>query len=78
MQSEIIVGSNIFNVLFVVGTSTLIIPVVFEASFLIDSLVAVLAGVILWLSVFRTKKLTRPWDIVMLVTYAAYLVYLMV
>ena len=73
-----IVGSNIFNILFVVGTSALIIPVVFEASFLIDSAVAVLAGVILWLSVFRTKKLARPWGIVMLVTYAAYLVYLMV
>lgn len=73
-----IVGSNIFNILFVVGTSALIIPVVFEASFLIDSAVAVLAGVILWVSVFRTKKLKRPWGIVMLVTYAAYLVYLMV
>lgn len=73
-----IVGSNLFNILFVVGTSALIIPVVFEASFLIDSVVAVLAGVILWVSVFRTKKLTRPWGIVMLGTYAAYLVYLMV
>lgn len=73
-----IVGSNIFNILFILGTSSLIIPVVFEASFLIDSLVAVAAGVILWLCVFRKKKLTRPHGILMLLCYAAYFVYLLI
>ena len=36
-----IVGSNIFNILFVIGTSSLIIPVTFEMSFVYDCLVAV-------------------------------------
>lgn len=72
-----IVGSNIFNILFVIGTSALIIPVVFEMSFVIDCLVAVAAGVILWLCVFRKKKLKRLDGIVMLVSYAAYFVYLL-
>lgn len=73
-----IVGSNIFNILFVLGTSALIIPVVFEMSFVIDCLVAVAAGVVLWLSVFRKKKLTRIDGIIMLVCYAAYFAYLLV
>lgn len=72
-----IVGSNIFNILFVIGTSALIIPVTFEARFIIDTLVAVGAGVLLWISVFKKKELTRPWGIVMLVAYAVYLGYLL-
>ena len=44
-----IVGSNIFNILFVIGTTALICNVPFESKFLIDSAVAVAAGVILWL-----------------------------
>lgn len=72
-----IVGSNIFNILFVIGTSSLIIPVVFEMSFVVDCLVAVAAGVILWLCVCRKKKLTRLDGVIMLVCYAAYFVYLL-
>ena len=73
-----IVGSNIFNILFVIGISSLIIPINFEPNFIIDSVIAVLAGVFLWVSVFKTKKLTRPWSIAMLISYAVYLVYLLV
>ena len=73
-----IVGSNIFNILFVIGTSSLIIPIVFEATFLVDAIVALAAGVLLWVATVRKKLLTRPWAIVMLVGYAAYFVYLLV
>lgn len=71
-----IVGSNIFNILFVVGTTALITPVTYSASFLVDSLVAVGAMVLLFLSVVRKKQLARPAGIVMLLCYAAYFVYL--
>ncbi len=73
-----IVGSNVFNILFVVGTSALIVPVVFASSFAIDCLVAVAAGVVLWLCTFRSKKLTRIGGIFMLVCYAAYFAYLLI
>ncbi len=71
-----IVGSNIFNILFVIGTSSLIIPVIYEANFLVDAIVALAAGVLLWVATVRKKLLTRPWAIAMLVGYAAYFVYL--
>jgi len=73
-----IVGSNIFNILFVIGTSALIIPVVFEKTFLVDAIVALASGVLLWIATARKKMLTRPWAIVMLAAYAAYFVYLIV
>lgn len=72
-----IVGSNIFNILFVVGTSAIIIPVAFVSSFVIDCLAAVAAGVVLWLFVFKKQKLTRTGGIVMLICYAVYFVYLL-
>jgi len=73
-----IVGSNIFNILFVLGTSALIIPITFEASFAIDTIIAIAAGVLLWIATIGKKKLTRPWGIIMILCYAAYFVYLLV
>ena len=72
-----IVGSNIFNILFVVGTSALITPVPFESKFIFDAIFASFAGVVMLLAVLKNKKLTRTGGIVMLVCYAAYFVYLM-
>jgi len=72
-----IVGSNIFNILFVLGTSALIIPIPYQASFLIDGIIAVAAGVLLWVATIRRRELNRPWGIVMLLGYVAYFVYLL-
>lgn len=71
-----IVGSNIFNVLFVVGTTALITPVTYAAGFTVDSIVAIASVVLLFLCVIKGKKLTRTGGIIMLVGYAAYFVYL--
>ncbi|MBE5940628.1 MAG: calcium/sodium antiporter [Lachnospiraceae bacterium] len=72
-----IVGSNIFNVLFIIGTTALITPVPYASGFIIDGIIAIAAGALLWVSVFRKLELRRPWGIVMLVAYAAYFVYLL-
>lgn len=72
-----IVGSNIFNILFVIGTTALITPVVFEATFIVDTIIAILAGVLLWVSVAKTRSLKRFWGVVMLFCYAGYFAYLL-
>lgn len=72
-----IVGSNIFNILFVIGTAALIIPVPFTTGFLMDGVIAIMAGVLLWIAVFWKMELRRSWGIVMLAAYAAYFVYLL-
>ena len=73
-----IVGSNIFNILLIIGITGVILPVPFEQSFLIDCGVAAASGVILWLCVFRKKKLKLVDGIIMLMVYAAYFVYLII
>ena len=62
----------------VIGTAVIIAPVIYDAAFLIDGIIAVLAGVLLWVSVLKTRSLRKPWGIVMLLCYLAYLVYLLV
>ena len=42
-----VVGSNIFNILFVVGLSAMIVPVPFTPNFRVDTIVAIAAGVML-------------------------------
>ena len=71
-----IVGSNIFNILFVIGTTALICTVTFESKFIIDTVIAVLCGVILWIGTFRHKELRKPCGVVMLLCYVAYFLYL--
>ncbi|MCM1102156.1 MAG: calcium/sodium antiporter [Clostridium sp.] len=71
-----IVGSNIFNILFVVGTTALITPVPYSANFTVDSIVAVAAMVLLLICVIPGKKLGRVGGILMLAGYAGYFVYL--
>lgn len=71
-----IVGSNIFNILFVLGTTALICTIPFESRFVIDNAIAIAAGVLLWLGTVKHRELRRPCGIVMLLCYAAYFVYL--
>lgn len=72
-----IVGSNIFNILFVVGLSSMIVDVPFAANFRIDMLVAIAAALFLWVAPMGSKKLVRWHGAVMLLGYAGYFVYLL-
>jgi cation:H+ antiporter len=69
-----IVGSNIFNILFIIGVSALITPLNYGTGFVFDGIVAVVTAVALWLFVMRGRKLGRVAGIVMLVMYAVYFV----
>lgn len=71
-----IVGSNIFNILFVIGTSSLITPIVYAESFFVDSIVCIAVAILLWLCVFRNKKLSRMGGAILLIADIVYFVYL--
>lgn len=72
-----IVGSNIFNILFVIGLSALIIDIPFAVAFNFDMIIAIAAAVMLFVCVLFTKKLERWAGILMLVCYGAYLWYIL-
>ncbi|MBO4862889.1 MAG: calcium/sodium antiporter [Eubacterium sp.] len=75
-----IVGSNLFNILFILGITSVIIELPYissAANFMIDGFVALYAAVLLWVLTVKNKKLGRVGGLIMLVSYAAYFVYLL-
>lgn len=71
-----IVGSNIFNILFVVGVSAVITPIPFSSGFYMDTIVAVIAGAFLLICSMRNRKLNRPSGIAMLIGYILYFIFI--
>lgn len=73
-----IVGSNIFNILFVLGTTSLIVNVPYGTEYLVDGIICIVAVLLLILCIWRKKELNRKGGITMLVAFACYFAYLMV
>lgn len=71
-----IVGSNIFNILFVLGTAAVIRPIPFEFAFISDGAIALLAVTLLMIFTAKNAKLGRVGGLVFLGAYACYLGYL--
>ena len=71
-----IVGSNLFNILFVVGIAGVITPVVYQPEFRFDTSVCIATAVLLWLCVIRKQKLQRHGGAILLLGYAGYFFYL--
>ncbi len=71
-----IVGSNIFNISFLVMLTSLIIPVPFAPKFRIDVMVTIFSGLTLW--VMGRKGVLQRWHgVAMLLCYAAYFAFVM-
>lgn len=73
-----IVGSNIFNILFVLGTAAAISPLPFDRAFVMDGLVALLAVAMLMIFSARRSRLSRIGGILFLIAYAIYTVQLVI
>ncbi|MCM1144534.1 MAG: calcium/sodium antiporter [Blautia sp.] len=72
-----IVGSNLFNILFVAGIAAVITPVVYAPDFFLDSIICIAAAILLWLCVLRKQMLQRLGGVILLAGYAGYFLYLM-
>lgn len=73
-----VIGSNIFNVAFILGASSTISPLVLASETLIDMLVMLAGGVIVMLISLFGKKITRWQGILMLAAYVGYLAYIII
>lgn len=73
-----VIGSNIFNVVFVLGLSSAISPLTVDISALADMLVMLGTGIIILLISLFSKKTTRWQGIVMTLAYMGYLAYIII
>lgn len=73
-----VIGSNLFNILFVLGLSVTIHPVTIEMISVYDAVFVVIASILVMIPCIRTRYITRKWGIFYIVLYAAYMVYIIV
>jgi len=75
-----IVGSNIFNILWVLGISSLIKPIQYSPMLDIDIALVIISSLILFPLIIFGKKnyLTRSGGIVMIILYIAYIIYVVI
>ncbi len=71
-----IVGSNIFNILFVLGTTAIISPVEFSSKFIVDGIVCIFSAVLLFILCRKKYMLKRKDGVILLIVYLVYLFYL--
>ena len=73
-----VIGSNIFNILFVLGVAATISPVTFIMENVIDIVLLTAMSLLVWILGWTKKRLSRTEGIIMLAIYAVYLVYICV
>lgn len=71
-----VIGSNIFNLLFVLGLSITIHPIRTTALTVYDTMVLIAASLIVLIPLTRRRELDRRWGAGMLVMYGVYLAYI--
>ena len=71
-----VIGSNIFNILFVLGTAGLVSPSVipFDPNFITDGIISIAAIVAFMLFIGKDMKLKKAGAIIMLVSYFVYII----
>jgi cation:H+ antiporter len=70
------IGSNVFNILMVLGIASAISPIAFIQENIIDIAILLAFTLIVWLFAATKQQLSRKEGFVMLVLYAAYAVYI--
>ena len=71
-----VIGSNIFNIFLILGVSSTILPMNVSNTYLYDIGMLVAVMVLTYLPIAKTKKVSRPMGIIMILVYVAYTVYL--
>ena len=70
------IGSNIFNILMVLGIAAALNPITFIRENIIDIIVLIGFSFIVWLMAWTRQKLSKPEGLVMILLYAGYVVYI--
>ena len=78
-----LVGSNVFNIMSVLGLAALVRPIpipggFIESGLIIDYLVMMFTSFLPWLMMRKTYTVTRQNGVILLLCYAAYLTYLII
>lgn len=72
-----VVGSNIFNVFFILGLSSVINPIIYDMNSFIDIIIMLFSSVLVYVLIARGLKLEKKKGIFLLFVYALYMLYIL-
>lgn len=72
-----VVGSNIFNIFFILGLSSAISPITFGVETFIDILVMVASSFMVYILLLKNMRIGNKKGIILLTSYALYMVYIL-
>ena len=73
-----VVGSNIFNLLLILGLSSAVTPIAIDTAAIINIIFVMIITVLMWVLCLFTKKIGRIPGAVMVALYIAYTTYLVI
>lgn len=73
-----VIGSNIFNILFVLGIAASISPIAFIMENVVDIAILIAMSLLVWVFGWTKQRLDKKEGIIMLAIYVVYLVYICV
>lgn len=73
-----VLGSNIFNILLILGATAAISPISFVAENLTDVWIMIFSSILVWIFTWTGERLVRWEGVVMVVCYTAFLIYAVV
>ena len=71
-----VIGSNIFNILLILGASATIAPLSVEIEIIYDTIILIGMSVVVYIMAFGKKRIGRIEGLIMLLGYAAYMTYI--
>ncbi|MEG2323802.1 MAG: calcium/sodium antiporter [Anaerovoracaceae bacterium] len=71
-----VIGSNLFNILFVLGISVTIHPIQTEMISVYDGIILIVASILVMIPFIIKKEIRRPWGFLFIAFYAVYMVYI--
>ena len=71
-----VIGSNIFNILFVIGASALISPMTVDPKLIIDGAIMILSTVLVYFYAYRKNDISKFESITLSLLYFGYMGYL--
>lgn len=72
-----VVGSNIFNILLILGVSSVLSPIRLEVSAVYDTLILIIVSVIVYVTALTKREIRRGEGVVCVVIYAIFFVYVL-
>ncbi len=71
-----VIGSNIFNILLVLGIASAISPIAFITENMIDIIILIVFSILVWLFAWTKKEIRRTEGIIMLLAYLGFMIYI--